>query len=86
MQGQLESCDLEECDFLQVKFMEYFSENDYIEDFYLENGIVKEGYSSNKLPKGLLIVVCAPILFWGKIVDKITTVINNKCFIIYICK
>ena len=55
MQGQLESCDLEECDFLQVKFMEYFSENDYIEDLYLENSIVKEGYSSNNLPKGLLI-------------------------------
>jgi len=55
MQGQLESCDLEECDFLQVKFIEYFSENEYKEDVYLENNIVKEGYSSNNLPKGLLI-------------------------------
>ena len=55
MQGQLESCDLEECDFLQVKFMEYLSEEDYITDVYLENGIVKEGYNNNNLPKGLLI-------------------------------
>tara|TARA_B100000900_G_scaffold393263_1_gene389584 strand:+ start:4091 stop:5398 length:1308 start_codon:yes stop_codon:yes gene_type:complete len=55
MQGQLESCDLEECDFLQVKFIEYFSENEYKEDVYLENNIIKEGYSSNNLPKGLLI-------------------------------
>ena len=55
MQGQLESCDLEECDFLQVKFIEYLSEEDYITDVYLENGIVKEGYSNNNLPKGLLI-------------------------------
>ena len=55
MQGQLESCDLEECDFLQVKFIEYLSEEDYIKDVYLENGIVKEGYNNNNLPKGLLI-------------------------------
>lgn len=55
MQGQLESCDLEECDFLQVKFIEYLSEEDYITDVYLENDIVKEGYSNNNLPKGLLI-------------------------------
>ena len=55
MQGQLESCDLEECDFLQVKFIEYFNETDYIEDIYLENDIIKEGYSNNNLPKGLLI-------------------------------
>lgn len=55
MQGQLESCNLEECDFLQVKFIEYLSEQDYITDVYLEEGIVKEGYSSNHLPKGLLI-------------------------------
>ena len=55
MQGQLESCDLEECDFLQVKFIEYFTEQDYIEDVYLESDTVKEGYSSNNLPKGLLI-------------------------------
>ena len=55
MQGQLESCNLEECDFLQVKFIEYFNENDYVEDVYLEDSIVKEGYSSNHLPKGLLI-------------------------------
>ena len=55
MQGQLESCDLEECDFLQVKFIEYFNESDYVEDTYLEDGAVKEGYSSNHLPKGLLI-------------------------------
>ena len=55
MQGQLESCNLEECDFLQVKFIEYFTEQEYIEDIYLEDGAVKEGYSSNNLPKGLLI-------------------------------
>ena len=55
MQGQLESCNLEECDFLQVKFIEYLSEQDYITDVYLENDIIKEGYSSNHLPKGLLI-------------------------------
>ena len=55
MQGQLESCDLEECDFLQVKFIEYFTEQEYLEDVYLEDDIIKEGYSSNNLPKGLLL-------------------------------
>ena len=55
MQGQLESCNLEECDFLQVKFIEYFNETGYVEDVYLENDIIKEGYSDNNLPKGLLI-------------------------------
>jgi hypothetical protein len=38
-----------------VKFIEYFNETNYIEDVYLEDSIVKEGYSSNHLPKGLLI-------------------------------
>ena len=55
MQGQLESCDLEECDFLQVKFIEYFTEQEYNDDLLLEDGSLKEGYSSNNLPKGLLI-------------------------------
>jgi len=55
MQGQLESCNLEECDFLQVKFIEYFTEQEYLEDVYLEDDIIKEGYSSNNLPKGLLL-------------------------------
>tara|TARA_B100001248_G_scaffold259733_1_gene246345 strand:- start:34 stop:1368 length:1335 start_codon:yes stop_codon:yes gene_type:complete len=55
MQGQLECCNLEECDFLQVKFTEYFSENEYIEDTLLEDGVMKEGYSSLNLPKGLVI-------------------------------
>ena len=56
MQGQLECCNLEECDFLQVKFIEYFNEQEYKEDLLKEeNGEVKEGYSSNNLPKGLLL-------------------------------
>ena len=55
MQGQLESCDLEECDFLQVKFIEYFTEQEYKDDLLLEDGSLKEGYSSNNLPKGLLL-------------------------------
>jgi len=55
MQGQLESCDLEECDFLQVKFIEYFNEQDYKDDVLLSDGLVKEGYSSLNLPKGLLL-------------------------------
>lgn len=55
MQGQLECCNLEECDFLQVKFSEYLSENEYIEDTIVENDIMKEGYSSLNLPKGLII-------------------------------
>ena len=55
MQGQLESCDLEECDFLQVKITEYLNETDYNEDIYLENELIKQGYSSTNLPKGLLL-------------------------------
>lgn len=55
MQGQLECCDLEECDFLQVKFTEYLSEDEYVEDNILEGDIVKEGYSSLNLPKGLIL-------------------------------
>ena len=55
MQGQLECCDLEECDFLQVKFSEYLNVNEYIEDTFLEGEIVKEGYSSLNLPKGLIL-------------------------------
>ena len=37
--------------FFVKKFIEYLSEQDYIEDVYLENDTVKEGYSSNNLPK-----------------------------------
>ena len=55
MQGQLECCNLEECDFLQVKFTEYNNQQEYIEDTYLENDLIKEGYSANNLPKGLLL-------------------------------
>ena len=55
MQGQLECCDLEECDFLQVKFTEYLSEDEYVEDNILEEDIVKAGYSSLNLPKGLIL-------------------------------
>ena len=55
MQGQLESCDLEECDFLQVKFIEYSDEIEYQNDIYKENEIIKIGYSSLNLPKGLVI-------------------------------
>jgi putative phage-type endonuclease len=55
MQGQLECCDLEECDFLQVKFTEYLSEDEYVEDTFLEGDMVKEGYSSLNLPKGLIL-------------------------------
>ena len=55
MQGQLECCDLEECDFLQVKLLEYDSTEDYKNDKYIENDIIKEGYSSNNLPKGLVL-------------------------------
>lgn len=59
MQGQLETCDLEECDFLQVKLIEYNSETDYNNDKCLQydNFTVMEGYSSNVLPKGLLITI-----------------------------
>ena len=62
MQGQLETCDLEECDFLQVKLIEYSTENEYNDDKYLENDILKEGLTSNNLPKGL-------VLTFIKIVD-----------------
>lgn len=55
MQGQLECCNLEECDFLQVKFSEYFNETEYIKDTFSEDSIMKEGYSSLGLPKGLII-------------------------------
>lgn len=55
MQGQMETCDLEECDFLQVKFSEYLNVNQYIEDTFLEGEVIKEGYSSLNLPKGLVI-------------------------------
>ena len=55
MQGQLESCDLEECDFLQVKITEYLCEEDYQNDKYIDNDVLKEGYSSLKLPKGLVL-------------------------------
>jgi len=54
MQGQLESCDLEECDFLQVKLEEYATTEDYNEDKY-EDGVLKEGVTSDNLPKGLLL-------------------------------
>ena len=62
MQGQLESCDLEECDFLQVKLEEYTDTDSYNADFIMEDelvkpeaGIVKHGYTSSDLPKGLLL-------------------------------
>tara|TARA_B100001093_G_C26854003_1_gene1026514 strand:+ start:3864 stop:5144 length:1281 start_codon:yes stop_codon:yes gene_type:complete len=55
MQGQLETCDLEECDFLQVKLLEYETEEKYIEDQFFDGDILKEGISSNGLPKGLVI-------------------------------
>lgn len=55
MQGQLETCDLEECDFLQVKLIEYRSEEDYKNDQYLENEKIKEGYTIDNLPKGLVL-------------------------------
>ena len=55
MQGQLESCDLEECDFLQVKLEEYTDSADYQADFIMNNELVKQGYSSSGLAKGLLL-------------------------------
>ena len=55
MQGQLESCNLEECDFLQVKFIEYSDQTEYQNDIYKENEIIKIGYSSLNLPKGLVL-------------------------------
>ena len=57
MQGQLETCNLEECDFLQVKLTEYEDEEKYNEDIYLEDTTLKEGYSSNGCPKGLVITI-----------------------------
>ena len=59
MQGQLETCDLEECDFLQVKLLEYKDEEEYNNDICLQydNTTVMEGYSSNLLPKGLLVTI-----------------------------
>lgn len=62
MQGQLETCDLEECDFLQVKLFEYDNEEDYNKDKYLEKDILKDGLTSNNLPKGL-------VLAFSKIID-----------------
>tara|TARA_Y100001958_G_scaffold133558_1_gene103715 strand:- start:32 stop:1378 length:1347 start_codon:yes stop_codon:yes gene_type:complete len=55
IQGQLESCDLEECDFLQVKFIEYSNESEFIDDKYIINDKIKDGYTSNNLPKGLVL-------------------------------
>ena len=55
MQGQLETCDLEECDFLQVKLSEYASQEDYLSDVCKEEDQLKEGYSGNGFPKGLVL-------------------------------
>ena len=55
MQGQLECCDLEECDFLQVKLLEYETEQEYQEDKQIEDDILKEGFTSDNLPKGLVL-------------------------------
>tara|TARA_B100000575_G_scaffold290196_1_gene293410 strand:+ start:2863 stop:4131 length:1269 start_codon:yes stop_codon:yes gene_type:complete len=55
MQGQLECCDLEECDFLQVKLLEYETEQEYQEDKRIEDDILKEGFTSDNLPKGLVL-------------------------------
>jgi len=55
MQGQLETCDLEECDFLQVKLREYESRTEYMADVCTEGSEVKEGYSENGYPKGLVL-------------------------------
>ena len=55
MQGQLECCNLEECDFLQVKLIEYNNDTDYQEDKLIEDGILKEGLTSDNLPKGLVL-------------------------------
>jgi putative phage-type endonuclease len=52
MQGQMECCNLEECDFLQVKIEEYENEEEYINDEYIYNGVLKEGYNCENLPKG----------------------------------
>ena len=55
MQGQLETCDLEECDFLQVKLLEYETDEEYVSDQFFDGDILKEGISSNGLPKGLVL-------------------------------
>ena len=52
MQGQLEVCDLEECDFLQVKLEEYNDQSDYESDV---NGDLKNGFTKDNLPKGLVL-------------------------------
>jgi len=54
MQGQLEVCDLEECDFFQVKLEEYHDINDYEKDYLHDDGL-KDGKTSEGLPKGLVI-------------------------------
>ena len=54
MQGQLECCNLRRMSFLQVKLEEYLVKI-YTEDTMIENDIIKEGYSSLNLPKGLVI-------------------------------
>ena len=54
MQGQLEVCDLEECDFLQVKLEEYNDVKDYERDVMVNDGL-KNGYTSDNLPKGLVL-------------------------------
>jgi putative phage-type endonuclease len=63
MQGQLETCNLEECDFFQVKLEEYLTRDDYQNDV-LKDGEeddeeddegVREGYSGNGYPKGLVL-------------------------------
>ena len=55
MQGQLETCDLEECDFLQVKLTEYQSRGEYLSDVLMKDEALQHGYSSNGLPKGLVL-------------------------------
>jgi len=52
MQGQLECCNLEECDFLQVKLLEYDTMEEYKNDTFIYDNTIKEGYTSNNLPKG----------------------------------
>ena len=54
MQGQLEVCDLEECDFLQVKIEEYTDVSEYEKDIMINDGL-KHGYTSDNLPKGLVL-------------------------------
>ena len=54
MQGQLEVCDLEECDFLQVKLEEYNDRVEYESDVMVNDGL-KHGYTSDNLPKGLVL-------------------------------